>query len=184
MTANEKVAQRKLSMLELAQELRSVSEACRLMGYSRSQFYEIKRAFQTGVSRVNYTRGRVDSLILLPKASRCLIGLLPNDLKEVRREKGDQQVVPAGVDGSHTATLRHGIQAGESENPGRVRRVDRVSQETRHPRAYLERSTHHGGSPLRQAHLRRSRQGSADRALGSIGQDLRQASQSGLADPR
>jgi len=48
MTANEKVAQRKLSMLQLAQELRSVSEACRLMGYSRSQFYEIKRAFQTG----------------------------------------------------------------------------------------------------------------------------------------
>ena len=48
MTANEKVARRKLSMLQLAQELRSVSEACRLMGYSRSQFYEIKRAFQTG----------------------------------------------------------------------------------------------------------------------------------------
>jgi len=48
MTANEKVAQRKLSMLQLAQELKSVSEACRLMGYSRSQFYEIKRAFQTG----------------------------------------------------------------------------------------------------------------------------------------
>ena len=48
MTANEKVAQRKLSMLQLAQELRSVSEARRLMGYSRSQFYEIKRAFQTG----------------------------------------------------------------------------------------------------------------------------------------
>jgi transposase len=48
MTANEKVARRKLSMLELAQELRSVSEACRIMGYSRSQFYEIKRAFQTG----------------------------------------------------------------------------------------------------------------------------------------
>ena len=41
-------SQRKLSMLQLAQELRSVSEACRLMGYSRSQFYEIKRAFQTG----------------------------------------------------------------------------------------------------------------------------------------
>lgn len=48
MAANEQVAQRKLSMLQLTQELRSVSEACRLMGYSRSQFYEIKRAFQTG----------------------------------------------------------------------------------------------------------------------------------------
>lgn len=48
MTANQKVAHRKLSMLQLAAELRSVSEACRIMGYSRSQFYEIKRAFQTG----------------------------------------------------------------------------------------------------------------------------------------
>lgn len=48
MTANQKVAHRKLSMLQLAAELKSVSEACRIMGYSRSQFYEIKRAFQTG----------------------------------------------------------------------------------------------------------------------------------------
>ena len=48
MTANEKVAHRKLSMLQLAQELGNVSKACKVMGYSRSQFYEIKRAFQTG----------------------------------------------------------------------------------------------------------------------------------------
>jgi transposase InsO family protein len=48
MTANEKVAQKKLSLLELAEELRSVSDACRIMKVSRSQFYEIKRAFQTG----------------------------------------------------------------------------------------------------------------------------------------
>ncbi|NPV54701.1 MAG: IS481 family transposase [Firmicutes bacterium] len=48
MTAKEKVAQRKLSMLQLAAELGNVSKACKIMGYSRSQFYEIKRAFQTG----------------------------------------------------------------------------------------------------------------------------------------
>ena len=48
MTAKEKVAQRKLSMLQLAEELGNVSRACKIMGYSRSQFYEIKRAFQTG----------------------------------------------------------------------------------------------------------------------------------------
>ncbi|MDI6800077.1 MAG: helix-turn-helix domain-containing protein, partial [Actinomycetota bacterium] len=46
MTAKEKVAQRKLSMLELAEKLKNVSEACRIMGYSRTQFYEIKRSFQ------------------------------------------------------------------------------------------------------------------------------------------
>jgi hypothetical protein len=47
MTAKTKVAQRKLSMLQLAEKLRNVSEACRIMGYSRQQFYEIKRSFQT-----------------------------------------------------------------------------------------------------------------------------------------
>jgi len=46
MTAKEKVAHRKLSMLQLAENLRNVSEACRIMGYSRQQFYEIKRSFQ------------------------------------------------------------------------------------------------------------------------------------------
>lgn len=47
MTTEHKVARRKLSMLELAGELGNVSRACRIMGYSRQQFYEIRRNFQT-----------------------------------------------------------------------------------------------------------------------------------------
>ena len=47
MTTPHKVARRKLSLLELAQELGNVSKACRLMGYSRQQFYEIRRNYQT-----------------------------------------------------------------------------------------------------------------------------------------
>lgn len=47
MTTENKVARRKLSMLELAGELGNVSRACRIMGYSRQQFYEIRRNFQT-----------------------------------------------------------------------------------------------------------------------------------------
>jgi transposase InsO family protein len=47
MTTEKKVARRKLSMLELAQELGNVAKACRVMGYSRQQFYEIRRNFQT-----------------------------------------------------------------------------------------------------------------------------------------
>jgi len=34
-------------MLELAGELGNVSKACKIMGYSRTQFYEIRRNFQT-----------------------------------------------------------------------------------------------------------------------------------------
>ncbi len=47
MTTIEKVARRKLSLLELATDLQNVSKACRLMGYSRQQFYEIRRTYQT-----------------------------------------------------------------------------------------------------------------------------------------
>jgi transposase InsO family protein len=47
MTTTEKIARRKLSLLELASELSNVSRACKVMGYSRQQFYEIRRNFQT-----------------------------------------------------------------------------------------------------------------------------------------
>ncbi len=47
MTTAKKVARRKLSLLELAAEMKNVSRACRIMGYSRQQFYEIRRNYQT-----------------------------------------------------------------------------------------------------------------------------------------
>lgn len=47
MTTTDKVARRKLSLLELAHEMGNVSKACKIMGYSRQQFYEIRRNFQT-----------------------------------------------------------------------------------------------------------------------------------------
>jgi len=47
MTTDQKVARRKLSLLELAQDLNNISKACQVMGYSRQQFYEIRRNFQT-----------------------------------------------------------------------------------------------------------------------------------------
>ena len=45
-TLAQKAARRKLSLLELASELDNVSKACRIIGYSREQFYEIRRTFQ------------------------------------------------------------------------------------------------------------------------------------------
>jgi hypothetical protein len=46
MTAEQKLAQKRLTLLQLAERLRNVSEACRRHSISRSQFYEYKRAFQ------------------------------------------------------------------------------------------------------------------------------------------
>ena len=47
MDAGLRVAHQKLSVLQLAESLRNVSEACRQRGVSRTQFYEYKRRFQT-----------------------------------------------------------------------------------------------------------------------------------------
>ena len=47
MAAKDKIARRKPSLLELANDLNNVSKACKIMGYSRRQFYEIRRNFQT-----------------------------------------------------------------------------------------------------------------------------------------
>ena len=39
---------RKLSLLQLAEELGNVSKACKIMGYHRDTFYEVRSAFQVG----------------------------------------------------------------------------------------------------------------------------------------
>ena len=46
-TVSQKAARRKLNLLELANELGNVSQACKIIGYSREQFYEIRRNYQT-----------------------------------------------------------------------------------------------------------------------------------------
>ena len=48
MTALSQSTRRKLSLLQLAEELGNVSKACRIMGYHRDTFYEVRRAFQVG----------------------------------------------------------------------------------------------------------------------------------------
>lgn len=48
MTAVSQSTKRKLSLLQLAEELDNVSKAGRIMGYHRDTFYEIRRAFQVG----------------------------------------------------------------------------------------------------------------------------------------
>lgn len=47
MSADEKLGCQRLSVLQLAETLNNVSEACRQRGVSRTQFYEYKRRFQT-----------------------------------------------------------------------------------------------------------------------------------------
>jgi len=46
--STEKVISHKVGLLNLAEELNNVSQACRIMGYSRETFYQYKKASDEG----------------------------------------------------------------------------------------------------------------------------------------
>jgi len=48
MTALSQSTKRKLSLLQLAEELGNVAKAAKIMGYHRDTFYEVRKAFQSG----------------------------------------------------------------------------------------------------------------------------------------
>ena len=74
MTAKSKLAQKRLTLLQLAEKLGNVSKACQMHKVSRSQFYEYKRAFQ---------QHGLDGLIDKPP----IPGSHPNELTDETKQK-------------------------------------------------------------------------------------------------
>ena len=77
MTQAQKVIRAKVGLLELAKQLGNVSQACKMMGYSRDSFYRFKELCATTItvaariaSLENVTEA---SLIASPRLFPCLI---------------------------------------------------------------------------------------------------------------
>jgi len=123
----EKMARRKLSLPKRGQELGNVSTACRIMEYSRQQFYKIRRTYQTfGSEGLVYRppgpkgppRNRVSDELERATLDHCLA----HPTHGAQREADDlllggEQVSSGGIRGVWS---RHGL----------VAKIDRLRRET------------------------------------------------------
>jgi len=133
MTAMSQSTRRKLSLLELAHELQNVSKACRIMGYHRDTFYEVRRAFQVGgvAALVEHRRGprhphpnrvspEVESAILDYGLKHPTQG--PQRVSNELRLQG----IEVGSSGVRGVWLRHDLETRHK----RLLRLEKASQET------------------------------------------------------
>ena len=137
MTALSQSIKRKLSLLQLANELGNVAKACKLMGYHRDTFYEVRRAFQMGgvaalVEQRRGARGPHPNRIAPEIEDQVLAHCLKWPTHGAQRVSNDLrltgvEVSPSGVRG---VWLRHDLET-------RTKRLMRLERESRENTTFI-----------------------------------------------
>lgn len=131
MTTDRKLIMRKISLLDLAEQLQNVSEACRIMRVSRDTFYRVKRAYEDeGIDglrektrRKPNVKNRVPSEVEEAVLSYSLEHPTQGQIRvsdELRRQ-ADVWVSPGGV---RCIWLRYGLE-------NRKKRLEKLEEKVR-----------------------------------------------------
>ena len=113
---NQSIIKHKMGLLNLAEELRNVSQACRVMGVSRDTFYRVKEAKETGgldaLLHKDRRKANPKNRVEAPVEEAILAFALHNPAAGQVRVSNDLRkqgifVSPTGV---RSVWLRHGLQ--------------------------------------------------------------------------
>ena len=124
---------RSLSLLALAEELSNVSKACRIMGYHRDSFYEIRRAFQVGgvsalIEQKRGPRGPHPNRVSPEVEQRILDYSLEKPTHGAQRVSNELRLqgIDVGPGGVRGVWQRHNLETRHR----RLLRLEKANQET------------------------------------------------------
>jgi Winged helix-turn helix len=114
---NQRIIKHKMGLLNLAEELQNVSQACRVMGVSRDTFYRVKEAKETGGLEVllhkDRRRANLKNRMDESTEQAILAFALDNPAAGQRRVSNELRkrnivVSPTGAEGARRAELTFG----------------------------------------------------------------------------
>lgn len=116
MTHQEKLIRNKLGLLELGSYLKNVSEACRVMGYSRDTFYRVKNAYDNGGvdALVEQTRRKPNTKNRVPEEVEATVLEFTLEEPSYGQKRASDELRKRGTfisaGGIRCVWLRHGLE--------------------------------------------------------------------------